>query len=175
MKEIISFDEWLSVDLSQEVREQNPRYAGFLAMFQVRGTDSPHRSFPIIKRRIAWLIGKWISSSCSSPNNPRLWEILAFLLQDRGPGTDAVVRLTAAIAIRECVDVGRRPLGASLYSADHNRLQTLDFDLAVFIPYIPGIVSQLVRLAAEADTLESKRRIFNSLNAVIERSETQVR
>jgi hypothetical protein len=31
--------------------------------------------------------------------------ILVHLLQDQGPGIDAVVRLTAAAALRECVDV----------------------------------------------------------------------
>ena len=34
-----------------------------------------------------------------------IWDVLVHLLQDRGPGTDAVVRLTAANALRECVDV----------------------------------------------------------------------
>jgi hypothetical protein len=62
-------------------------------------------SYPIIKRRIAWLIGKWISSECASPNNPKVWEVLVYLLHDRGDGSDAVVRLTAAAAIKECVDV----------------------------------------------------------------------
>ena len=61
--------------------------------------------YAIIKRRIAWLIGKWISSQCSSPNNPHVWEVLVHLLGDHGPGTDAVVRHTAASALRECIDV----------------------------------------------------------------------
>jgi hypothetical protein len=62
-------------------------------------------SYPIIKRRIAWLIGKWVSEDCASPNDPNIWEVLVHLLKDRGPGTDSVVRLTAAMAIRECLDV----------------------------------------------------------------------
>lgn len=66
-------------------------------------------SFPIIKRRIAWLIGKWVSDSCTSPNNPLIWEILTHLLTVRGEGTDLVVRLTAAMALRECVDVSGIP------------------------------------------------------------------
>ena len=70
------------------------------------GHPSSTLSYPIIKRRIAWLIGKWVSSSCATPNNSRVWEILAYLLQDRGPGSDPVVRLTAAVAIKECADVG---------------------------------------------------------------------
>lgn len=62
-------------------------------------------SSPILKRRIAWLLGQWIGHESSKPNNSRLWEILTHLLQDRGPGADLVVRITAATAIRECVDV----------------------------------------------------------------------
>lgn len=72
--------------------------------YQITTLKSPP-SYPIIKRRIAWLIGKWISESCASPNNPRVWEILTHLLKDRGPGTDTVVRLTAAVALQECLDV----------------------------------------------------------------------
>jgi hypothetical protein len=54
-------------------------------------------------------MGQWISNGCSPANNPRVWDVLVYLLQDRGPGTDAVVRLTAAVALRECVDVRLAP------------------------------------------------------------------
>ncbi|KAH8106154.1 ARM repeat-containing protein [Cristinia sonorae] len=134
--QLIPFDEWLRDNLAREAR----------------GTDS---TYPILKRRIAWLIGKWVSSESTTPNNPLIWELLAFLLQDQGPGTDAVVRLTAAVAIRECVD-------------------TTDFDINVLRPYLHPIVRHLVALISEADTLESKRRISNTLNAVIERAETDI-
>jgi hypothetical protein len=62
-------------------------------------------SYPIIKRRIAWLIGKWVLEECTPPTNPLIWEILAHLLRDRGPSTDTVVRLTAATALKDCIDV----------------------------------------------------------------------
>ena len=39
------------------------------------------------------------------PPSPDSWEILMHLLSDRGPGTDAVVRFTAASALKDCVDV----------------------------------------------------------------------
>ncbi|CAL1700530.1 unnamed protein product [Somion occarium] len=136
MKDSIPFEEWLQTNLAPEARDTNP-------------------SYPIIKRRIAWLIGKWISSECSSPNNPMVWEVLVHLLRDRGPGTDAVVRLTAAVAIRECID-------------------TLQFDLNVFLPYLQPVVTELLRIMAEADTLESKRRIANCLGLVIERAELHI-
>ncbi|KAG1815549.1 ARM repeat-containing protein [Suillus subaureus] len=105
--------------------------------------------YPIIKRRIAWLIGKWISDMCSPANDPNVWDILIHLLRDRGPGTDSVVRLTAATALRECID-------------------TVNFDIDVFVPYLPTAVIELVKLMGEADTMEAKQRLAKSLNVVIE-------
>ncbi|RDB22808.1 Importin-11 [Hypsizygus marmoreus] len=130
LKNVIPFEEWLESTLTAEARDTNPNY-------------------PIIKRRIAWVIGKWVSESCTSPNNPRIWEILVYLLKDRGPGTDAVVRLTAAVALKECLD-------------------TVDFQPSFFEPYLPTAVAELITLMGEADTFESKRRIDHSLNILIE-------
>ena len=62
-------------------------------------------SSPIIKRRIAWVIGRWVSEDCASPNNDLIWRVLLHLLSDSGPGTDSVVRFTAAKALKDCVDV----------------------------------------------------------------------
>ncbi|KAI0081841.1 ARM repeat-containing protein [Panus rudis PR-1116 ss-1] len=133
---VIPFEEWLQTNLIPEARDTNPNY-------------------PIIKRRIAWLIGRWISNECSGPNNPTVWEVLLHLLSDRSSGTDSVVRITAAIAIRECVD-------------------TLQFDVNVFAPYLPNVVNEYVRLITEVDTMETKRRIINCLNCVIERAESHI-
>lgn len=136
MKDLIPFEEWLNNELSSEAQETNQMYA-------------------ILKRRIAWLIGQWISSECSGANNPMVWQILVYLLQNRGPGTDAVVRLTAVVALRQCVD-------------------TISFDLNVFAPFLPAIVSELLQMISEAESVETKRRILNTLNTVIERSETRI-
>ncbi|KAG6903497.1 hypothetical protein C0995_005520 [Termitomyces sp. Mi166 len=105
--------------------------------------------YPLIKRRIAWLIGKWVSDTCAKPNNPKLWEVLVHLLKDRGQGTDYVVRLTAVVAIKECLD-------------------TLEFETPYFESYLPTVVSELIIMMGEADTFESKRRIDHTLNVVIE-------
>jgi hypothetical protein len=87
-------------------KHEKPILSGILILFfPSRQPYSSVSSYPIIKRRIAWLIGKWIGDMNSTPNNPRIWEVLVHLLADRGPGTDAVVRLAAAEAIRQCVDV----------------------------------------------------------------------
>jgi len=92
--------------------------------------------------------GKWVSESCTTTNNPEIWEVLVHLLQDRA---DAVVRLTAAAALRECVDC-------------------IDFDPNIFAPFLPNAITELISLMSEADTLESKRRVDQSLNTVIVQS-----
>ncbi|KAI0722911.1 ARM repeat-containing protein [Earliella scabrosa] len=136
LKDAIPFSQWLETSLVAEAQET-------------------HQSYPIVKRRIAWLLGKLVSDECLTANNPKLWQVLVHLLQDQGPGSDAVVRLTAAIAIRECVD-------------------SLNFNGDSFAPFLPPVVTSLVRLTAEADTLEAKRRITDSLNTVIERAEARI-
>ncbi|KAJ7507960.1 armadillo-type protein [Mycena galericulata] len=128
LKTMIPFDQWLQTTLVEEATNPNPIY-------------------PIIKRRIAWLLGKWVSEDCTSPRNDLLWKVLIHLLSD----ADAVVRFTATFALRECID-------------------TLEFDINVFAPYLPAAVTQLMKLLGEADTLEIKRRIDYTLNAVIEQS-----
>ncbi|GLB33947.1 putative ARM repeat-containing protein [Lyophyllum shimeji] len=148
LKDVIPFKDWLEHTLITEARDPNP-------------------SYPIIKRRIAWLIGKWVSDSCTSPNNSRIWEILVHLLKDRGPGTDYVVRLTAVVALKECIDV-RASIDLSVVLVKARATKTLEFESSYFEPYLPTAVSELIGMMGEADTFESKRRIDHTLNVVIE-------
>lgn len=61
-------------------------------------------SYLIIKRRVAWLIGKWIGDNCAPLNDQRIWQILTYLLTDKGEGTE-VIRLTTAGAIKDSLNV----------------------------------------------------------------------
>lgn len=74
-----------------------PLYVQFLCI-----TDDSHR---ILKRRLAWLIGEWVSSDEECAKLPMVWQILVHLLGEWGPSSDMAVRLTAAIAFKNCVDV----------------------------------------------------------------------
>lgn len=136
LKDVIPFTQWLEQTLTVEAHDTNPNY-------------------PIIKRRIAWLIGKWVSEDCASLNDPRIWEVLVHLLKDRGPGTDSVVRLTAAMALKECLD-------------------SVDLNPEYFVPFLPTAVSELIRLLGEVDTFDSKCRVDQSLNVVIEQSRERI-
>ncbi|EJD01395.1 ARM repeat-containing protein [Fomitiporia mediterranea MF3/22] len=133
--DVIPFQDWIANSLTAEVRDPNP-------------------NFPILKRRIAWLLGKLVSDECIQPGN-NIWHILIHLLTNREPGSDQVVRFTAASSLRECVD-------------------SLQFSADSFMPFLPAAVSQLLDLMAEADTLEAKRRVTQSLNVVIESMDDKI-
>ncbi|EIN10324.1 ARM repeat-containing protein [Punctularia strigosozonata HHB-11173 SS5] len=136
LRDVIPFGQWLEQSLLPDSRDTNPNY-------------------PIIKRRIAWVIGKFVADQCVPAKDPKIWDVLVHLLEDRQAGTDSVVRLTAAIAIQEAVD-------------------SIDFDPNVFEPYLQTAVTELLRLTSEVDSLESKRRVAQSLNVVIERVEERI-
>ena len=61
-------------------------------------------SFPIIKRRIAWVLGKLVSDECVR-HESQVWDVLLHLLNDYSQGSDLAVRFASAVAIGECVDV----------------------------------------------------------------------
>jgi hypothetical protein len=98
-------------------------------------TDESHR---ILKRRLAWLIGEWVGSDEECAKLPLVWQILVHLLGERGESSDMAVRLTAALAIKECVDVsGLWGLGLTVVVGNANRLL-----YAISPAFSRGIVSR---------------------------------
>lgn len=65
-----------------------------------------------MKYRIACFIGLWVSADEDSALLPIIWNALTHLLADRGEGSDIAVRLAAATAIKQSVDVRRMKLVA---------------------------------------------------------------
>ncbi|CAE6384346.1 unnamed protein product [Rhizoctonia solani] len=130
LKDVIDFDQWLTQVVVKEVSSKDP-------------LDR------VVKRRVAWVIAKWYSDKQLPASDGTVWEILRYLVQDQGEASDLVVRLTAAIAIGECVD-------------------TLGFNADVFQPHLPFVIEGLVQLASSCDTYESKTRVINALGRVID-------
>jgi hypothetical protein len=75
-------------------------------------------SYLIIKRRIAWLLGRWMMEGTMAPQETLVWDILIYLLSDSNVQGSEVVRLTASTAIQQSVDVCRFEL--SLPTALHS-------------------------------------------------------
>ncbi|KAI0053014.1 ARM repeat-containing protein [Auriscalpium vulgare] len=134
LRDHVDFQSWLDL-ATQEAKNTSPDYL-------------------IIKRRIVWLIGRWIQEGCTAPTDVRLWQILVHLLTDKGTGTE-VVRLTTATAIKQCVDV-------------------MLFDADVFAPFLGATVSELMQLIGEVESIETKGKLAACLNTVIERVEIRI-
>lgn len=65
------------------------------------------------------------------------------------------VNLTAAISVKECVDLW-------------------ELEVSYFVPYLRKTVEQLIKLLGEATTLDGKRYVNDSLGVVIERVEDKI-
>ncbi|KAG8729952.1 hypothetical protein FRC12_020598, partial [Ceratobasidium sp. 428] len=130
LKGVINFDEWLSQIVVKEVSS----------------TDPVNR---VVKRRVAWVIARWYSDKDIPASGGTIWEVLRYLIQDQGEASDLVVRLTAAMALGECVD-------------------TLGFDANAFQPHLPFVIESMVQLVSECETFESRTRVIKSLSRVID-------
>ena len=68
-------------------------------------------SYRILKRRIGWVLGKSAPEEELAPGmepSAKIWELLTMLLQDQSESSDVAVRLSAALAIRERIDVSEQ-------------------------------------------------------------------
>ncbi|WVQ83491.1 hypothetical protein IAT38_005632 [Cryptococcus sp. DSM 104549] len=109
-----------------------------------------HPLHRIVKRRVAWLVGEWVSADEECAKLGMVWQVLLHLLGERGESSDAAVRLSAAIAVKECVDLWELPI---------------DY----FIPYLEQTVQELLKLLGECNTLDGKRHVNDTIGVVIER------
>lgn len=86
-----------------EVKEPSQEYA--LAFLKSSPSLFTGLSYLILKRRIAWMLGRWMIEGSLPPKDPRVWEILVVLLSDSSVQGSEVVRLTAATSIMHSVKV----------------------------------------------------------------------
>ncbi|KAI8911068.1 armadillo-type protein [Gorgonomyces haynaldii] len=106
----------------------------------------------ILKRRISWLIGKWIPVKVSKQVRTQLYQILTHLLD---PSQDLVVRLTAVTDLRICVD-------------------DFDFEPLDFKAFVQPILSQFLQLLQDTDEFESKMKILQVIIIIAERMEGEI-
>lgn len=142
----------------------------------VHVADPSHR---ILKRRVAWLIGQWVYSDEECAKLPLVWQILLHLLSERGESSDMAVNLTAAVAIKECVDVSAQSVTfadlsfgsstsptSSLTSSRPCRRCELGFERVE--------LTIRIKLIGEASTLDGKRYVNDAIGVVIERVQGKI-
>ncbi|XP_060679699.1 importin-11 [Hemiscyllium ocellatum] len=129
----VDFDQWFKNHLLAELQVTHIRYK-------------------LIRRRVIWLIGQWISVKFKSELRPLLYEAILNLMQDQ----DRVVRIETATTLKLAVD-------------------DFEFRTEQFVPYLENIFSLLFHLLQEVTECDTKMHVLHVISCVIERVGMQIR
>ncbi|XP_041085475.1 importin-11-like [Polyodon spathula] len=111
-----------------------------------------HNSYKLIRRRVIWLIGQWISVKFKSELRPLLYEAILNLMQD----PDLVVRIETATTLKLAVD-------------------DFEFRTEQFLPYLESIFNLLFQLLQQVTECDTKMHVLHVISCVIERVNVQIR
>ena len=109
-------------------------------------------AFKILRRRIGWMLGKWVTEGISGDCRKVIYEILLELMSEQ---EDLVVRLTAAHGLKQAVD-------------------DWDFDIEIVLPYLGRAMSLLLSLLNVVEESDTTMKLISYLNAVIDRTHINV-
>ena len=135
--EHLDFDAFISSALVVEVQKQKPGYN-------------------ILRRRIAILLGQWISIKVSEQSKPLVYEIFRHLLDNSDPLNDQVVRVTAGRQFKNIAD-------------------EWEFKAVTFKPFAPDVLTRLMALIGEVELPETKMALLSTISSLVERLEHNVR
>ncbi|KAM4808983.1 importin-11 [Rhinophrynus dorsalis] len=134
----VDFDEWFKSQLLGELQVGHDRYK-------------------LLRRRVIWLIGQWISVKFKSDLRPLLYEAILTLLQDQ----DLVVRIETATTLKLNI----------LWT----RMDDFEFRTEQFLPYLESIFSLIFQLLQQVTQCDTKMQVLHVLSCVIERVHMQIR
>ncbi|KTW32847.1 hypothetical protein PNEG_04338 [Pneumocystis murina B123] len=104
----------------------------------------------IIYRRILILISQWVSSKSSKNIQSNIYTIFERFLDPYEESNDLVVQFTASMSLKQCLD-------------------EWDFEKEQFYPYLKNILDSLLHLINRCKLSDSKLKILEVINIIIER------
>uniref|UniRef100_A0A8C6TR45 Importin-11 n=1 Tax=Neogobius melanostomus TaxID=47308 RepID=A0A8C6TR45_9GOBI len=131
----VDFDQWFKNQLLGELQVSHHRYK-------------------LIRRRVIWLIGQWISVKFKSDLRPLLYEVILSLMQD----PDLVVRIETATTLK-------------LNILERNTI----FRTEQFLPYLESIFGLLFQLLQQVTECDTKMQVLHVISCVVERVNIQIR
>ncbi|KAI9759134.1 MAG: hypothetical protein M4579_002581 [Chaenotheca gracillima] len=146
---------YTAIGLSAAVLHHELDFNTFLTSTLVQEVQKEIPGCNILRRRIAILLGQWVSVNISIENRPLLYQIFQHLLSPANRFNDKVVRITAARQFKSVVD-------------------EWDFEADAFGPYAPPILESLMALIEEVESTETKLVLLNSVSIVVERLEHRI-
>lgn len=109
----------------------------------------------MLRRRVAILLGQWVSIGISDANRPLVYEIFQHLFDPQDSTNDHVVLITAARHLKTVVD-------------------DFGFSPDAFIPYAPVMMDRILTLIQEVENTETKMVILGTIRTIAVRLEQHV-
>ncbi|KAG9233175.1 armadillo-type protein [Amylocarpus encephaloides] len=146
---------YTAMGLSAPVVFQSFDFDAFLTSTLVKDIQQNLTSYKVLRRRIAILIGQWITIKISEENRPLVYQIFQHLLKKEDETNDYVVRVTAARQFKAVVD---------------------DFSFVAegFLPYAPDFLGRLMALILEVENTETKMAILETIRVIAMRLEGHI-
>ncbi|EME83472.1 uncharacterized protein MYCFIDRAFT_203653 [Pseudocercospora fijiensis CIRAD86] len=146
---------YTAIGLSASVLYQHLDFDTFIRDVLVQEVQKSSAGFNILRRRIAILLGRWISVKVSHDSRPIVYQIFQHLLNDEDALNDQVVRVTAG---RQLANIAN----------------DWEFQVEQFLPYAQTILTQLMTLIGEVELTETKMALLNTISVIVERLDQHV-
>lgn len=146
---------YTAMGLSAAVVYTNFDFDTFLDTTLVNDIQQSGEQYKVLRRRIAILIGQWVSIKISASKRPIVYQIFSHMLNDQDPTNDIVVRITAARQLRDVID-------------------EMLFEAEVFTPFAETILGQLMKLIQEVENSDSKLAVLETIRIISVRLEQNV-
>ena len=146
---------YTAMGLSAPVVFQSFDFDAFLTSTLVNDVQQAGPGYKVLRRRIAILIGQWITIKISEANRPLVYQIFQHLLKSDDETNDHVVRVTAARQLKLVVD-------------------DFTFQAEGFLPYTPDILGRMMALIQEVENTETKMAILETIRVIAVRLEQHI-
>lgn len=146
---------YTAIGLAAAVLHQHLDFNAFLSSTLVVEVQKQQPGFNILRRRIAILLGQWITIKVSEENRPLVYKIFQHLLDPNDACNDQVVRVTAGRQFKNIVD-------------------DWEFNAEQFLPYADTTLTRLMQLVQEVELTETKMALLNTISVMVERLEHNI-
>ncbi|KAH0556736.1 hypothetical protein GP486_005475 [Trichoglossum hirsutum] len=141
---------YTAIGLSAAVLNGRLDFDAFLTSTLVAEVQKKQPGYSILRRRIAILIGQWVAVKISSSNRVTVYQIFQYILDKDDSLNDLVVRVTAGKQFKNVID-------------------DWDFEVDLFVPYLPGTLGRIMALVGEVDLTETKMALLSVVAVAVER------
>jgi len=130
-------------------------FDSFLTSTLVNDIQQTGPGYKVLRRRVAILLGQWVTIKISDANKPLVYQIFQHLLKAEDETNDHVVRVTAARQFKAVVD-------------------DFSFEGEVFLPYAQEILNRIMALIKEVENTATKMAILDTIRAIAVRMESHI-